>query len=223
MPVTSAISRAYDGIHDYIVRKGLQPGDRLPTEREFARFLGVSRTAVREAIREMTALGIVEGHPGRGTFLKRPVTPATSYVAVAISTDKEMLLALLEVRRAMEDLAVRLAAQRATDEELQAMERILDEFDEYVARGFNPSNPDWRFHMALYRASHNPVLTDIMQVLSGTLHRFWENPLEVPGFASRTHPLHRQIFERVRARDADGASRLVQQLLDIVEEDIRNA
>ena len=223
MEVPTAVSRAYRGIYEYVARKGLKPGDRLPTERDFARFLGVSRTAVREAMRQMAALGIVEGRRGKGTFLKQALSPDTSYVAFPVSTEKESLLATLEVRRALEDLAVRLAAERASPEQIQELERILDEFDEYVARGFDPSDPDWRFHVALYRASHNPVLTNIMEAMSSVLHRFWENPLNVPGFAHRTHPLHRLIFERVRARDPEGASRLMQRLLDIVEEDIRSA
>lgn len=217
------VSRASQAIRDYIVRQGLKPGDRLPTERDFARFLGISRTAVREAMRQMSAFGIIEGHRGRGTFLRQPVSASTSYVAFTVPMEKESLLATLEVRRSLEDLAARLAAQRAEPEELAEFERILDEFDATVGRGFDPADADWRFHVALYRASHNPVLTGIMESLAGVFHRFWENPLRIPAFAHRTHPLHRRIFERVRARDAGGAASLVHQLLDIVEEDIRGA
>lgn len=223
MDAPTVVSRASEAIRDYIVRRNLKPGDRLPTERDFARFLGISRTAVREAMRQMAALGIVEGYRGRGTFLKQAVSAATSYIAFPVSTEKESLLATLEVRRSLEELAVRLAAQRARPDELAEMEKILDEFDAYIARGFDPADADWRFHVALYRASHNPLLTGIMESLWGVLHRFWENPLKLPAFAHRTHPLHRQIFERVRSRDPAGASRLVHQLLDIVEEDIRRA
>ena len=114
----------------------LKSGDRLPPERDLAEKFVVSRTSVREALRALESLGLVEIRPGEGTFVREvSVEALIEPLALVMASQREAIGELFEARRLLEPAIAALAAGRATPEEIQEMERILDEQAKEIARG----------------------------------------------------------------------------------------
>src|SRR5262247_452027 len=103
-----------DAIAGFILERGLQPGDRLPAERELCERLKVSRPTLREALKRWAALGILDMRVGSGTYLRVPVAPGAVHFALTVQLEHEHLQRTLELRRALETEAAELAATRAT-------------------------------------------------------------------------------------------------------------
>lgn len=206
----------------YISDARLQVDDRLPAERELAAALGVSRPVLREAFRHLEALGVIEPRPGSGTFLRSPLSPTDQHLVMRVDLERESLLELLELRRAIECEAAALAAVRATSEGLAKLERLVEALEEdFRTKGDNPE-ADKAFHVALYELAGNPLLWDVVRPVWDQIEAFWNYPLGKKDFAKRTLPLHRSVFERIRARDADGARAVILEMFRMVEEDLRD-
>ncbi|MBI4737488.1 MAG: FadR family transcriptional regulator, partial [candidate division NC10 bacterium] len=117
-----------DQVRDLIVSGRLQPGDRLPAERELARTFRVGRAAVREAIRAMESLGVVEARPGEGTFVATLAgSPARDPIIATLFQTWSTQRKLFEVRRVLEPGLAALAARRATAEQVEKLRGVLGE------------------------------------------------------------------------------------------------
>lgn len=206
----------------YVGEAKLQVNDRLPPERELAQALGVSRPVLREALAHLEALGVIEPRPGSGTFLRSPLSPNDQHVVMRVEVERQSLMELLEMRRALESEAAALAARRATDDEIAELQRLVDGLeDEFERKGDNPES-DKAFHVALIRIAGNRILENVVGSMWQQIEKFWTYPLGKRDFAKRTLPLHRATFERVRARDVEGARAAVHRMFDILEEDLRD-
>ena len=208
---------------DFIARSGLKPGDRLPTERAFMEGLAVGRSTVREVIRQLQALGIVEPRKGSGTYLLRSVSADTIHLPLSFETTRlrDALLQTLDVRRGLEAEASAIAALRRTEEDLKAIEEklVLMEAVHYEKGTAGPE--DLAFHLAVYDATHNSLFPQLLEQMREAFESFWEHPFERTDFARRSFPFHRELYEAIVARDADAARRTTLAILDIVEEDIK--
>lgn len=219
--VQSRTDAIIDALAAYASEADLAVGDRLPSERDLASGLGVSRPMLREAFRHLETLGIIERRTGSGTYLARPLTTSDTHIVVSLETERESLVQVLELRRALESEVAALVAIRATAEDLAELECLVDALEtEFEQRGNNPES-DLAFHRALYDLCGNPLFHQLLQPLSHAFERFWQSPLGKSDFARRTLPLHRSLFERIRDRDPEGARRVVWNMLSIVEEDLR--
>jgi GntR family transcriptional repressor for pyruvate dehydrogenase complex len=182
----------------------LHAGDRLPTERELAARLGVSRPTVRSALRSLTKLGIVRSRRGSGTFITDgpPVVasePLSFLAALHGFTRSEMY----EVRRILEVGAAGLAAERATADHISKM---ADEVAGMFAALDDPHgflSHDIRFHRTIGVASGNPIVASLAEVVSGM---YYEQRQETARNASdrdmrEAVEAHRRIYQAIRARD----------------------
>src|SRR5438132_10883587 len=142
-------------IYEEIVRqiKGLisegrlKSGDQLPAERDLAEKFLVRRTSVREALRALESVGLIEIRPGEGTFVREiSVDALVEPLALVMLSQREALGELFEARRLIEPAIAELAATRATPEEIQEMERILEEQAKEVGRGRTGLAQDAQFH-----------------------------------------------------------------------------
>ncbi|HTE63180.1 MAG TPA: FCD domain-containing protein [Solirubrobacteraceae bacterium] len=196
---------AIEGIRRLIAGGEFPPGSRLPKESELALRLGVSRNSLREAVRALELVGVVEARQGDGTYVTslEPslLLDVMSYV-IDFSHD-EAILQLLEVRRLLEPAATALAAARVTEEELEQIAAALDEMD----RSTEPEpllRADAAFHAAIARASGNAPLGALLGNLSGTTFR-----TRIRRAYSDTHAMddtrteHHRIYEALLARDPD--------------------
>jgi GntR family transcriptional repressor for pyruvate dehydrogenase complex len=220
--VTQTKSEAVvESLTRFVSESNLQVNDRLPAERDLAQALGVSRPVLREALKHLEALGVVEPKPGSGTFLRSPLSPNDLRFVMRIELERESLIKLLELRRALESEAAALAAQRADEDGIRELERLVDTLEEeFRTKGDNPE-ADKAFHVALYRLADNRLIWDLVETVWDQIETFWNYPLGKQDFAKRTLPLHRVTFERIRDGDAPGARESILRMFAIVEEDLR--
>jgi GntR family transcriptional regulator, transcriptional repressor for pyruvate dehydrogenase complex len=199
---------------EWIAERRLQPGDRLPSERELASRLGCGRNAVREAIAMLTSLRIVESRPQSGIYLREFRRQASFEALVMLSqmgrppTASE-ISETMEVRAALERTAIELACARRDDMDLAAFDRILLETEAIIAEKGNMADADTAFHLTLVSAAHNVILVRVLNAfyeLTLARRRLYFARLQR---AKASHRQHKLIVEAVRARDAARGVKLI--------------
>src|SRR5438477_2955789 len=196
----------------------LKGGDRLPPERDLAEKFVVSRTSVREALRALESLGLVEIRPGEGTFVREvSIDALVEPLALLMVSQREAIGELFEARRLLEPSLAALAATRATPEEIHEMERILEEQAKEVAGGRTGLQQDAQFHSAIGIAAHNRAITRIAHAIMDLLTQSREESLNTPGRPTRSHEDHRRILAAIGRRDAEGARKAMQDHIEAVE------
>jgi GntR family transcriptional regulator, transcriptional repressor for pyruvate dehydrogenase complex len=194
-------------VEESILSGQLKPGDQLPAERELAQRFGVSRTAVREAVKTLREKGLVEAYSGRGTF----VTDGTSH-AIRQSLDlmvrinqQDGLVHLAELRQVLEPEIAARAAVRIDEQLLQtmheavaAMDRNLNDPDGYV-------EADLDFHLALAEAVGNPLILSLLDSIVGLLRAQRSRIFKVEGGPERGQFHHKRILAAIEKRDAEKA------------------
>jgi GntR family transcriptional repressor for pyruvate dehydrogenase complex len=196
----------------------LKGGDRLPPERDLAEKFVVSRTSVREALRALESLGLVEIRPGEGTFVRQvSIDALVEPLALLMVSQREAIGELFEARRLLEPSLAALAATRATPEELHEMERILESQASEVAAGRTGLAQDAQFHAAIGAASHNRAITRIAHAIMDLLTQSREEALSTPGRPTRSHEDHRRVLAAITARDPEAARQAMLEHLAAVE------
>lgn len=190
----------------------LRPGDRLPSEYELMRMLNVGRSSVREALRGLISLGLVDTRPGRGAVVlsgvSSPLAPLQTQGLSIERVQRSTLLDLLEVREGLEAQAADLAARRATPDDIEHIQARAGEIEKQIAAGRIYSSSNVRFHLAIARASHNNVLRESLGHLLGQLREFRERTVrEIPQMSARDVVEHRAIVEAIRRRRPGAARR----------------
>jgi GntR family transcriptional repressor for pyruvate dehydrogenase complex len=196
----------------------LKSGDQLPPERDLAEKFVVSRTSVREALRALESLGLVEIRPGEGTFVREvSVESLIEPLALVMLSQREALGELFEARRLIEPAVAALAARRATPEDVQEMERILESQAKEVAAGRTGLEQDAQFHAAVGAAAHNRAITRIANAVMDLLRQSREDSLNTPGRPERSHNDHRRLLAAIRDRDEAAARQAMIDHLEAVE------
>jgi GntR family transcriptional regulator, transcriptional repressor for pyruvate dehydrogenase complex len=205
-------------IKTMIAEGRLTSGDRLPPERELAEKFLVSRTSVREALRALESLGLVEIRPGEGTFIREmSVDRLVEPLALVMVSQREALGELFEARRLLEPAIAGLAAARATPDEIQEMERILEDQAREVAAGRTGFAQDAEFHAAIGRAAHNQAITRIAHAVMDLLTQSREESLNTPGRPTRSHEDHRRVLRAIAQRQGAAAESAMRDHLVAVE------
>ena len=144
----------------------LMPGEKLPPERELAKSLNVSRVSLREALNILQGMGLVEIQQGNRTFVRPMTTRSIHDPLVSFSKNHPSnILKLLEIRKYLEIGSASLAAERATNEEIKQLEKILKEMEGDLKRNRLGAKADLDFHSAIVGATHNEAYIHIMQTL----------------------------------------------------------
>jgi GntR family transcriptional repressor for pyruvate dehydrogenase complex len=196
----------------------LKSGDQLPPERDLADQFKVSRTSVREALRTLESLGLIEIRQGEGTFVREvSVESLIEPLAQVILSQREAVGELFEARRLLEPAIAALAARRATPEEIHEMERILEEQAQEVAARRTGLAQDAAFHAAIAASVRNRAIRRVVNTLMDLLTQSREESLQTPGRPTRSHKDHRRILETIQRRDEAGAQRAMLDHLIAVE------
>jgi GntR family transcriptional repressor for pyruvate dehydrogenase complex len=196
----------------------LKSGDRLPPERDLAEKFVVSRTSVREALRALESLGLVEIRAGEGTFIREvSIDALIEPLARLLVSERAATGELFEARRLLEPSLAALAAARATPEEMQEMERILEEQAKEIAAGRTGLAQDAQFHAAIGVAAHNRAITRIAHAIMDLLTQSREDSLNTPGRPTRSHEDHRRVLAAIRARDAERSRLAMLEHIEAVE------
>jgi len=198
---------AIEKIKSMIVSGALRAGDRLPREADLAADLGLSRSSLREAVRALSLVNILDVRRGDGTYVTSLQAPllleALSFI-VDFHRD-DTVLEFLQVRRILEPAATAMAASRITDEESEGLRKLLDslgphpEAEELLAS-------DLEFHRRIAACAGNSVLCSLLETLSGpmTRARVWRG-LTQAGARERTLDEHRAILDALASRDPEVA------------------
>lgn len=219
--------QAYEQIRDLIFRGQLKPGDQIMPERELAQALGVSRPTVREAIKKLVTMGLLEHRQGQGTFVRSTDSQREhNPLAAVIEGHDASLEELLEVRMGLEGQSVLLAAQRATTEDIQVLQRALEAMLAENAAGRLGIEEDVSFHMAITFATKNPVQVYIMKNFYDLLHfgirenlqALWEEPSSLPIIRRQ----HRGIFDAIKNHDPEAAYQAMKEHITFVLDFVRN-
>lgn len=224
IPRAKTYELVIDRIEEQILAGQLRVGDRLPAERDLAAMLGVSRSAVREAIRMLQAQGVlhsaVGNGPDSGTVVSGSSTDAlTRLLRLQVALTNFPVQQVVEARVMLERWSVRLAAESATDDDLVALRGLLDEMDVAgVDRGrFN--DLDTAFHVTVAEAGGNRLVADltgaIRESLRYSLLAAFEEVDDWETLAAGLRAEHHELYERIAARDGSGAA-------DAVERHVRN-
>ena len=218
-------SRLYEQIvrqiEQSIVKGDLKPGDQLPAERELAQRCGVSRTAVREAVKALREKGLVEAYSGRGTF----ITDGTQQ-AVRQSLDLMVKIGqpegsthLAEVRSILEPEIAALAAQRIQEPELSTMREAVDIMDGAFKNPDIYIEADLDFHLALAECASNPLILSLLDSIVALLREQRLRIFRVPGGPERGQVHHKRILDAIEKRDPEEARAAMRAHLCQVRED----
>jgi GntR family transcriptional repressor for pyruvate dehydrogenase complex len=203
----------------------LQPGNRLPSERELAEGLGVGRGVVREAVKLLAERGLVTVSPGRGTFVSGLDPKLHSEQLGRLFRRGDYSYGdLHRVRQILEVEIAGLAAQKATPTDLEKMRQAIAEMDATVSP-FSQAEfikADTAFHAALAEATHNSVFPLLMDMLMDLLEEPRFLMSQTPGVPARSQVHHKQIFESVQRGDAATARQAMWQHTQQVAEDMEN-
>ena len=170
-PALRLSDRVAQQLLDLIQTTSLQTGAKLPTERALAEQLGVSRTALREAIQKLSSRGILESRVGAGTYVSAPVQAwheqAVAPLIPLIHDDPQYRYDVLETRQMIEINTAWHAAQRATDKDKDHIRRCFDEMQRHQQShdAASAARADAQFHLAIAEASHNVVVVQVMRSL----------------------------------------------------------
>lgn len=215
-------------LRDQLLSGNLKRGDCLLSERELAVQLEVSRPVLREALRALSMLGVVEARHGVGTIVSRPdVSTLGTFFTFILAQEPGIVDDIMEARIAIEHHAVRLACRRAQqadfDRLVDALRLIVETIGDPVAGG----KADFKFHEAIVRAGHSPTLVSIYNSISDLMMRSHldrrEQIIKVDGIEGFLIDHHRSILSALLERDAHKADELLASHFEIGAEFRRRA
>ena len=219
-------NKVYEEVAQQIERlilKKLQPGDKLPSERELAEMLKVSRSSIRDAIRGLELRGLVEPRQGAGTIVRESaVEPLANPFASALKRRKEMVSELLDFRKMLEPPLAARAATHASADEISEMEEILQRQEKTQKQGEPAIAEDAEFHYSIALASGNSVVLKVIDTLMDLLRDTREQSLQVEGRAEKSLAGHRRILSAIKRRDAEAAKAAMRRHIEDVEEIVLN-
>ena len=205
-------------IQRLVTEGALKPGDRLPAERDLARQFGVGRSSLRDAIRTLELMGVVESRHGHGTVVRDLDADALVIpLAKALVRKRQMIAELLEVRRMIEPALAGRAARNATRDEIARMEQILERQRAKIARGEPTIEEDSQFHAAILTAARNTVVIKVLDVLMHLLRDSRARSLQFPGRLEKSYAGHRRILRAIQKHDSAGAEAAVRRHLEEIE------
>lgn len=190
-----------------LIQEGeLQSGDKLLSERELSERLKVSRASVREALSALELMGLVEIKPGQGTFIRQAnVDSIIGPMALILSMEKDIIFELLEARKILEVEAAGLAAERASKEDLKAIEQALNQMRSDLDQHHLGETADHNFHYAIAHATRNSVLQLLMNTISDTMKKTLRSSREqlyvTPGTPEKLYQEHEQIYNAILQRN----------------------
>ncbi len=215
-------NKVYEEVAEQIERlilNKLRPGEKLPSERELAGMLRVSRSSVRDAIRGLELRGFVEPRQGTGTIVREAATESSpNPFANALSRRRERVSELLDFRKMLEPPLAARAAMHASPDEIAEMEEILHRQEEKLIQGHAAVAEDAEFHYNIALASGNSVVLKVLDIAMELLRDTRERSLQVDGRPQKSLAGHRRILAAIKRHDAEAAKSAMRRHIEDVEE-----
>jgi DNA-binding FadR family transcriptional regulator len=225
MAIKNVLGTTLDRLGEAIVAGQYQPGSGIPPEPALCEALGVSRTVVREAVKSLVAKGLVTTGPKVGTRVQPSeqwnwFDPDVVAWQSKAGLTREFLREVQELRRLVEPAAVRMAAERASAEDIAAVEAAYAGMKDAIEHGGDYVRHDLAFHQGLLRASHNRMVVQMSKALSALLRTSFEISTSKPHGPATSLPLHRAVLDGVIARNPARAEKAALVLIDSARDDI---
>ena len=208
---------AIEQINQLLSSGRLKPGDTLPSERKLMEQFKISRVPVREALRVLEMMGVVEVKPGKGIYVTDPEKSLFRPLRQWLSVQKETLVDHFEVRLLIEPRAAAFCAQRASKEQVQAMKKCLDKFYEAQTSSnlVDMIRADTQLHQLIAVATGNRTLATLMSTFTNSLLEGWKASLRAEGRGAKTVAEHASIVDAIEKRDeAQAEKRMKRHLLN---------
>ncbi|WP_347489968.1 FadR/GntR family transcriptional regulator [Desulfoscipio sp. XC116] len=211
-------------IKQLIQEGSLAPGDQLLPERQLAEKLGVSRSALREALSALDSMGLIEITPGGGAYIRKiGVESVIEPLAGIMLKEKESVFDLLEARKILEVEIVKLAAERASKSDLYQIREAATDMYNDVQNNRNADESDVNFHLSIAQATQNSVLYDIMVMLSGLMKEAYgpsrrellKGPIKI--WCEQNF----QMYEAIKNKDPKAAAQIIKEHLQIAEDELK--
>jgi GntR family transcriptional repressor for pyruvate dehydrogenase complex len=198
---TTLTASAFEQLISHVVNGDWKPGDCIPPERDLCKQLGIARSSLREALKAMALVGMVDSRVGDGTF----VCPRSEFLSRPLlwaftGTDNVELEEIMEARIIIEENLAGLAARRGTAEEIAAIGEAVQMLQASIARSEPILEADMAFHLAIARASHNNVLAKSVQLLRNLMRQWLYYKVMMPNVAPVVLKRHAAIFRAIAQR-----------------------
>jgi GntR family transcriptional repressor for pyruvate dehydrogenase complex len=210
-------------LHEGILSGAFLPGTALPPERALAQEFAVSRSSVREAVRVLEHAGVLEVRTGSGTYVTEDALSKTTILRVqAAASGQYSPIDIIVVRRALEPVSARLAAEHRTPQDIALLDLAVKNHAQLLQDGQDPSEPDSRFHRLLGAVSRNSLLQNhVEQVIAVLDQQMWRS-LKLRSLSESEHATaylreHREILEYIKEGNGDAAASAMSSHLDGVE------
>ena len=207
-------------IENYIEENNLKAGDRLPSQAELLEMMGVSRTALREAIKTLEAKNVLEVKNGKGAYVKDDFQEAL-YNQVNFVKEQQSIVQMLEIRLVLEKEMLKLIVQNSTQEELDDLGEVVKVLMEKYHRGEKQNKEDEEFHRKLYKMCHQEVLEQLLSFLANQMRTLWNFPLELESPFTTTIPLHEELYQAICSRDVKKAIEIDKTILKMEIKEIK--
>lgn len=210
----SGYERVLGFVREQLLSGKLKAGDRLLPEREFAARLGVSRPVIREVLRALAAMGVIDIRHGQGSVVRKPdFSEMGDLFTLMLAQNAEVVEDVMEARIAIERHAIRLACQRATAADMQRLEEAMRAIVATVKDAVAGGEADFEFHTRLVEAAHSPTLSSLYGAISNLLKRSHmqrrERISDVAGIDDYLIDHHKAVLAALVGRDVERADRLL--------------
>jgi len=201
IPRTTLTATAFEQLISHVVKGTWKPGDRIPPERELCQQLGIARTSLREALKAMELVGMVDSRVGDGTF----VCPRSEFLSRPLlwaftGVDHDELHDIMEARTIIEVNLAGLAAERASDEGIAHIRQAVQMMRDSIARGDSILEADMAFHLAIAAAARNEALRNAVQLLRNLTRQWIHFKLLMPGVPANVLKRHEAIYRAIVQR-----------------------
>ena len=213
---TTLTTAAFEQLISNVVGGVWKTGERLPSERDLCQQLGIARTSLREALKAMELVGMLNSKVGDGTF----VCPRSEFLSrpmiwALMGLEKAEFRDVMEARIIMEEGSAALAAERASDAQIEEINKAVQAMRDAIARDEPVLEADMQFHLSISNAAGNPLLTNSLVMLRNLIRQGMLYKHLLPGVTPRIVKAHAAVYNAIKRRDAAGAKKAMRDhLLD---------
>ncbi|MEM7333330.1 MAG: FadR/GntR family transcriptional regulator [Chloroflexota bacterium] len=205
-PRPNAVNDVITAIQQALIRGDLQAGQRLPSEKKLGEQLGVGRGTIREALKMLGAMGVVESRQGDGTFICDQISPSViNPLLFAVLIEAKNISKLYEFRRMIDVGYSELAAEKATEQDFDHIEQVIQEMEDYWQNGGRDTeelvNLDFKFHQAIMEATGNPLVITVGKMLKLMFQDTLRSSVSADDGIAWTVEQHRRTLAALRSRD----------------------
>ncbi|TMV48757.1 FadR family transcriptional regulator [Paenibacillus mesophilus] len=208
-----------DRMKQFIEEQQLNPGDKLPSEKELIQRFSVSRTVIREALKSLEIIEIIEIKPGDGIYVKdQSLRNITGHISSQLKRNKEKMNDLLEVRRYLELNAIEMTILRSDEQLLKRLEFWIDQMEMKISMGEPPIEEDLQFHRSLFLATGNKIFAELSEFLYEFFHDIRKERFELLGNSRISLQEHKEIYQCMLNKDITGAKTGMLKHLQVLDQ-----